>query len=336
MIEASVKKEISGLLDKTFPDTKFDEPVMLDGDASTRVYFRVKGDDQNSIIIMLADDKSGIEAFSQTTALFKQLGADTPSIYGVNGRASAIEDLTDTLLQDYIKTVSEEALVYEYQRIVDDLISFQGATLRCKDRKLPCFNLAFDKEKLTQEIEFANDYFLYKYLGAEPKQSEMAIMRDRWEMITARLAEETPTLTHRDFHSRNIMVKDKRRVWIDYQDARMGRLQYDLASLLFDPYVNLPEKAGSRLVDYYYSKLPEIIDKPPGYDQFMEIYVLSAVQRLYKALGTFGYQTAVRGVDTYVKYIPIAVNSLLRLLRSRPDLKPLAQSLSPYLASIRK
>ncbi|VAX24083.1 hypothetical protein MNBD_NITROSPINAE03-76 [hydrothermal vent metagenome] len=330
MIEASERKQISCLLDKTFPDTKFNEPVALDGDASTRIYFRVKGDDQSSIIIMLADDKSGVETFSQTTALFNRLGVDTPSIYGANGRSAAIEDLTDTLLQDYIKTVSTETLVCEYQRIVDDLISFQGAALRYKERGSPCFNRAFDQEKLTREIEFANDYFLNKYLGVKPSQSEMAVMRNQWEMITASLAKETPALAHRDLHSKNIMVKGKRRVWIDYQDARMGRLQYDLASLALDPYASLPEKTSSQLVDYYYSKLPEIIDKPPGYDQFMDIYVLSAVQRLYKALGTFGYQSTERGVDRYVEYIPAAVNSLLRLLRSRPDLKPLADTFGKY------
>ncbi len=333
MIEASERKQISGLLDKTFPDTKFDEPVMLDGDASTRVYFRVKGDDQSSIIIMLAPDKSGIEVFGQTTLLFKALGVDTPSVYGVEGRSAAIEDLTDTLLQDHVKNISTEAQVFEYQKIVDGLLSFQGAALRHKERKSPCFNRAFDKEKLTQEIEFANNYFLKKYLGLSPSHSEMAVMRDQWEMITARLAKKTPTLAHRDFHSRNIMVKGERRVWIDYQDARMGRFEYDLASLVLDPYAGLPEKTSDQLVNYYYSKLPEIIDKPPGYDDFMEIYILSAVQRLYKALGTFGYQSAIRGVDTYIEYIPIAVNSLLRLLRSRPDLKPLADTFEKYFTA---
>jgi len=334
MIEDPVEEEISALLNKTFPDIKFDQPVRLDGDASTRLYFRAKGDDQSSIIIMLADDKSGIEVFGQTTRLFKELGVDTPSVYGVEGRTAAIEDLTDTLLQDHVKNISKEAQVFEYQRILDDLLSFQGAALRHKERKSPCFNRAFDKEKLTQEVEFANDYFLDKYLGLSLSHSQMAVMRNQWERITASLGKETPALAHRDFHSRNIMIKGKRRVWIDYQDARMGRFEYDLASLLFDPYVSLPEKTSDRLVNYYYSKLPEIIDKPPGYDDFMEIYILSAVQRLYKALGTFGYQSVVRGVDTYVKYIPIAVNSLIRLLRSRPVLKPLAESLSHYLGTI--
>lgn len=330
MIENSARRAISGLLEKTFPDIKFDEPVRLDGDASTRVYFRVKRNNQVSIVIMLAPGKSGIEAFSETTVLMKELGVDAPSIYGADGRAAAIEDLSDILLQDHIKTLSEQARVSEYQRILDDLLGFQSAALRYKDKSLPCFNLAFDKEKLTQEIEFANNHFLSKYLGAKPSQSEMAIMRKLWERITARLAEETPVLAHRDFHSRNIMVKDKRRVWIDYQDARMGRFQYDLASLLLDPYTGLPEKTSDELADYYYGRLPEIMDNPPGYGEFREIYLLSGVQRLYKALGTFGYQTTERKAGAYVEYIPTAASSLITLLRSRPDLKPLAGTFEKY------
>lgn len=331
MIEASAKKEISGLLDKTFPGINFGEPAKLDGDASARVYFRVKGDNQSSIIIMLAPDEPGIEVFCETTVVFKQLGVDAPSVYGAKGRIAAIEDLADTLLQDYVKTISGQALVVEYQRVIDDLLGFQGAALRREDRRPPCFNLAFDKEKLAQEVEFANDHFMDKYLGFSPSHSDMSIMRDHWERITARLAEETPALAHRDFHSRNIMVKNNRRVWIDYQDARMGRYQYDLVSLLLDPYTGLPEKTSNQLADYYYAKLSSIIDKPPGYDDFMEIYVLSGVQRLYKALGTFGYQSTGRGVDTYVEYIPTAASSLLRLLRSRPDLEPLAHTFEKFV-----
>lgn len=324
------RKAISGLLEKTFPDIKFDEPVRLDGDASTREYFRVKGNNQVSVIIMLAPDKAGIEAFCEITVLIKEMGVDAPAIYGADGRGAAIEDLSDTLLQDHVKTLSGQARVSEYQRLIDDLLDFQSAAMCYKDRSLPCFNLAFDNEKLAQEVEFANDHFLDKYLGARPTPSDLAVMREEWSRITVRLAEETPVLAHRDFHSRNIMVKNKRRVWIDYQDARMGRFQYDLASLLLDPYAGLPEKIADDLANYYYEKLSKITDNQSDYGQFMEIYVLSGVQRLYKALGTFGYQTTTRGVDTYVEYIPTAVSSLIRLLYSRSDLKALADTFNKY------
>ena len=99
-------------------------------------------------------------------------------------------------------------------------------------------------------------------------------------------------LCHRDYHSRNLMLRDGRLYIIDFQDARLGPDTYDLVSLLRDSYVDLPEQVVDELIAYFLA----LQGRSGGRARtFRRRFDLMALQRNLKALGTFGYQTTARG-----------------------------------------
>ncbi|MGK7345692.1 MAG: aminoglycoside phosphotransferase family protein [Candidatus Nitrospinota bacterium M3_3B_026] len=307
--------------------------VPLAGDASARRYFRVFFEDGGSVVVMAAPDEESAAAFSEMTGLMRRLGADTPSILGAQGALLALEDLGDKLLQRAAAEMGEDELMAVYRRVIDDLAAFQDNAAGTMDRRHPCFRLAFDEEKLMWEAGFTGEHFLRGYLGARLSAEDESALDAEWRHVASKLAERMETLAHRDFHSRNIMLKEERLVWIDYQDARMGRRLYDLASLLYDPYVELGREARGALADYYYRKLSDKDAAPWGRGEFSLLLDFSAAQRIYKALGTYGYQSSVMGSRVYEEYIPRASRTLMEILETVPALAPLHRLLRGLLPS---
>ena len=313
---------------------KVAQVAAMAGDASTRRYFRVRFDDDSTIVVMAAPHSTDVEKFMAMTQLMRQLGADVPELGGNEGSMLVMEDLGDRMLQDSMGGMTGEMKREEYRAVIENLVRFQLAARAREDKGMECYSLKFDEEKLGFEIEFADTHFLQGYLGAAPSSADMAAMKRHWGEVVGALAGEMETLAHRDFHSRNIMTPGARRVWIDYQDARMGRMQYDLASLLLDPYVELGPELERDLAGYYYDRLAAEAAAPWSRDRFFELYHLSAAQRLYKALGTYGYQATVRKTEVYLPYIRPAMERLIRIMEADATLIHLGRLLGPHLAGL--
>jgi aminoglycoside/choline kinase family phosphotransferase len=110
-------------------------------------------------------------------------------------------------------------------------------------------------------------------------------------------------LCHRDYHSRNLMVRDGELHIIDFQDARMGPDTYDLVSLLRDSYMDITEGEADDLIAYFLAlKAGTPAERPEA--EFRRRFDVMALQRNLKALGTFGYQTITRRNPVYIQYIP--------------------------------
>jgi aminoglycoside/choline kinase family phosphotransferase len=110
---------------------------------------------------------------------------------------------------------------------------------------------------------------------------------------------------------------------VDIQDARRGPLGYDLASLVFDAYVDLDERLVSRLIERYRAALPDTPD-PVAFDASL---TLIAAQRMIKALGTFGYQASVLGRRRYLEGVPRTLSRLAYLLPRSPRTASIARHL---------
>jgi aminoglycoside/choline kinase family phosphotransferase len=144
--------------------------------------------------------------------------------------------------------------------------------------------------------------------------------------IAGRLGSLPRVLVHRDFQSQNVLVRNGQAYLIDFQGMRPGLAEYDLASLLFDPYVDLSEAERRELVDYYKRKQVEH-GRPVGND-FDETLRLCAMQRLMQALGAYGYLGLVKAHRQFLEYIPAAVKSLNGVLATIDGLQPLAAILN--------
>jgi hypothetical protein len=133
-----------------------------------------------------------------------------------------------------------------------------------------------------------------------------------------RLSAQKMVITHRDFHSRNIMVKDNKYVFIDFQDARWGIPQYDLVSLLEDCYYDLKEENRQKLKRYYYDNLDHSIHGQKTYEEFDSLYQDMTIQRVFKAVGSFCYIYNWRKDDRYLKYIGFAMEKIRRTMMDNP------------------
>jgi aminoglycoside/choline kinase family phosphotransferase len=170
---------------------------------------------------------------------------------------------------------------------------------------------------LEKECRYFVDAFLNKYLGLKIRYADYE--REFEYLAENALKHGVHGLMHRDFQSRNIMIKNDRIYFIDFQGARLGPIQYDLASLLIDPYVDLPHDIQAQLLTCTVEKLQEQMNLDTK--NFKRCYRLCCLTRNFQILGAFGYLTRVKGKMYFEKYIPAAVQTLAHNLKNQKTLK---------------
>jgi aminoglycoside/choline kinase family phosphotransferase len=312
--------------------------VPLTGDASDRRYFRVITEDADSIVIALHEGPITFATlpFANVAELFNQIPLPVPAILGHSDPTGivALQDLGDVTLQAHLGAAShaEHAALYREAVALVELLQRRGAEL-ASPRFLP-YQIAFDIEKLTWELNFFVRHFLEGYRGIMLSDREREALGAEWARIVEELAAEPRVLCHRDYHSRNLMLHRGSLHLIDFQDARMGPDTYDLVSLLRDSYVDLADVALDELIAYFLAlkKVPFSSVSPISEDEPLEFrrrFDLMALQRNLKALGTFGYQTATRRNPVYIQYIP----RTLRYVRTNFERYPRFSRLREILAS---
>jgi aminoglycoside/choline kinase family phosphotransferase len=178
----------------------------------------------------------------------------------------------------------------------------------------PFCTLAFDTEKLYQEMEFTKKYFLKMLMGLDVQSSSIETLYKKLYDVCFEISNEPRVLVHRDYHSRNLMIKNGEQIVIDFQDARMGTPLYDLVSLLEDCYYQLEAENKDKLIKYYYNTYFKTIDSQKSYEQFIRLYDLMAIQRVYKAIGSFAYIYADRKDIRYLKYIGYAFEKVRNIM----------------------
>jgi aminoglycoside/choline kinase family phosphotransferase len=215
----------------------------------------------------------------------------------------ALQDLGDLTLQAHLGAAStaEHAALYRQAVAFIHLLQRRGAELE-SDRFIP-YRIAFDVEKLTWELEFFLKHFVQGYRGAEISAASRAALAQEFSIIVEELAAEPRVLCHRDYHSRNLMLREGNLYIIDFQDARMGPDTYDLVSLLRDSYVDISDGQLDDLVAYFLALNAGTASEQDA-ATFRRRFDLMALQRNLKALGTFGYQTITRSNPVYIQYMP--------------------------------
>jgi aminoglycoside/choline kinase family phosphotransferase len=323
----------------------------LAGDASTRRYYRVRmgpGSPVPSLILMeyLDDVPPGRELpFVNVYRYLRKAGVPVPEIYHAETEARLLylEDAGDTMLEEVVNSArSADEFLPLYQRCMEILVRVQWDGTRSLDQDAIPSRLAFDVRKFAEEIDFFFENAVRKYGGIVLSESEQRALEDLFLPFLIKLAELPRVLTHRDYHSRNIMVipcgegkaPPDLRV-LDFQDARMGNVFYDLCSLLRDSYVTLPEKAVDELVYGYRhlapAKLRGMGGDPGSFSYHLDV---SALQRNVKAIGTFGNQAYNLGKRFYLRFLPPTVAHLSSNFERNPRMKPLARKLLPILSEL--
>ncbi len=284
--------------------------MALPGDASMRKYYRIIHSTGKTLIVMDRGFpfRSSEDPFLLIQIFFQQHGIPVPNIDHIDESNGLIvlEDLGDKTLQSVFLESEEEALKI-YTQTLDILLRLQRDCTQSRDKSCPAFSIRFDTSKFLEELIFFKENFLEKFKGITISPTEEAILEKSFLQLAAILSKEPTVMTHRDFHSRNLMISNNRVVVIDFQDARLGLSEYDLASLLRDAYIELPEHYIESYIKEYYSAmgLPRSV-----WEYHRNLFGLMCLQRNLKALGTFGFQSYARGKHHYKQYIPILARHL--------------------------
>jgi hypothetical protein len=306
---ASIVKNVAADLGDIFTIEK------LAGDASTRTYYRIFFQDRQTAVAMVSQNPGSSEEslFLHIQGYLENLALPVPKILAHNPTKGIVilEDLGDDLLESVISHRSDSEIKDVYRLAIDTLVNLQRTTSRSQSR-CSAFDLAFDENKLMWEMDFFMDHFVLGWANERPPKSAISEMTTFFRKICSELSSEPRIFTHRDYHSRNLIFKDNRFFMIDFQDARLGPAQYDLASLLRDSYVSLSEVLVEDLLKFYMEQADYLIDHDS--EHFRRIFDIMSLQRNIKALGTFGYQVAVRGSLRYLSSIPRTAGAISRNL----------------------
>ncbi|MGZ8947330.1 MAG: aminoglycoside phosphotransferase family protein [Methylococcaceae bacterium] len=281
-------------------------------DASFRRYFRIKVPDGQFIVMDAPPEKENIEPFIRVAGLLAGSQVNVPTILQQN--------LTDgfLLLEDFgsqcfLDQLNADNATTLYESALDTLFKLQSYTT-IQDCKLPVYN-----EPLFQrELGIFEDWFLNELL-------DIQISASLWKSVCTILinsALEQPIIcVHRDYHSRNLMVlHDDSPGVIDFQDAVIGPITYDLVSLLRDCYIAWPNQQVELWMNHYYERLlqAELIACTPAC--FKRWFDLMGIQRHLKAIGIFSRLHLRDGKSSYLNDIPRTLNYVTTICANYPEL----------------
>jgi aminoglycoside/choline kinase family phosphotransferase len=271
-------------------------------DASFRRYFRItlaapwRG--HATLIVMDAPPpKEDCQPFVRVAHLLSAAGLHAPAVLA--------EDLTRgfLLLSDlgdrtYLAALDATSAPKLYSDATDALIRWQHAT---RDGELP----PYDEVLLTRELNLFPDWYIARHLGRELSGEESATLAETFRLILDNNLAQPRVYVHRDYHARNLMVTDPNPGVLDFQDAVLGPVTYDLVSLLRDAYIAWDEERQIDWVVRYWERARKT-GLPVGDDfgTFWRDFEWMGVQRQLKVLGIFARLAYRDGKRAYIGDMP--------------------------------
>lgn len=306
---------------------KLEEIDKLTGDASTRRYYRIFSDKDSYVVCLdnAFNDNLENHPFMAVQQFLEKNNVRVPQIIDHNLSKGYLleEDLGDTTLLQHLAEIKSSKDEFEiYKIVIDQLLELHRIPASEVFNK-NLFQLKFDYNKYMDETRFTFKYF-FNFFNKCNDDSLIRELELLLEPVMQRLAMQKMVITHRDFHSRNIMVKNEKFIFIDFQDARWGIPQYDLVSLLEDCYYDISEENRTKLKRYYFDNLDPNIHGQKNFEEFEALYQDMTIQRVFKAVGSFCYIYNWRKDDRYLKYIGFAMEKIRRVMMDNPrylDLK---------------
>jgi aminoglycoside/choline kinase family phosphotransferase len=257
-------------------------------------------------------------AFLEFTRHFREHGLAVPEIYAEDAAEGAYleEDLGETTLFQFLSEhragaeIAPEA-VSAYRKVVEALPRFQVEAGRDLNYKVCYPRSSFDRQSIAWDLNYFKYYFL-KLAGVP--FNEQALEEDFERLTKLLLSAERGYFLYRDFQSRNVMLREGKPYFLDYQGGRQGALQYDIASLLFDAKAELPPELRGELLDHYLEALAEFI--PVERAEFLEHYYAYVYVRIMQALGAYGFRGFYERKAHFLQSVPYALRNLRWLLHN--------------------
>lgn len=341
-MELRIKDQLIRLFESHFKEevTFFE---LLPASGSYREYARLKSAGHQVIAAYNQDIKEN-QAFLEFSAHFRNKNIPVPQIYAVNNTVDCYlqEDLGNTTLFDFLSETREKEgfsikIVDEYKKVLRELPRIQLVAGKDIDYSVCYPREAFDKQSMMWDLNYFKYYFLKL---AKVPFDEQALEDDFQTFSDYLLAVDNNAFLYRDFQSRNVMLKDGKVYFIDYQGGRRGALQYDLASLLYDAKANIPEAERDELLEFYLDELMQY--KHVDREKFKSLFDGYVLIRIMQAMGAYGFRGFYEKKEHFLKSIPFALKNLETLLVKNtiqvklPELLKVLKAVtdSPFLRSI--
>lgn len=306
-------------------------------DASFRRYFRMDGRYQGrpaQLILMDAPpEKENIQPFIAIDRLLQSAGLHVPAIW-CDDPGQGFLLCTDLGSVTYAQALAglghdPQACATLYADAAQALVRLQAFSLAHAQDPAVKALAPYDHGRLMQEMRLFDEWYLGRHrsitLGPKEKEQLLAI----YELIAAQCLKQPTVIVHRDYHSRNLMVtEDNNPGILDFQDAVMGPITYDLVSLLRDAYVEWPEETQIDWTIGYWEKarragLPVAAD----FADFWRDIEWMGLQRHLKVLGIFARLHHRDGKNNYLKDLPLVMRYAMLVARRYSGLGPLAKLL---------
>jgi hypothetical protein len=287
-------------------------------DASFRRYFRANQHGKTAIVMDAPPDKEDSTPFLDVTRRLLQAGVNAPDILAQNLAEGflLLQDFGDTPLLKQLDPVSVD---YHYRDALQELLRLQVANTD----DLPLYN----GDRLMAEMELMPEWFLRTHLQLDEADIPSALIEHTLQQISYEVRRQPVTFVHRDYHSRNLMLTpDGELGVIDYQDAVLGPMTYDLVSLLRDCYVVWPEQRVTRWALGFHKQAISAGNIPPTDEHsFLRWFDLTGLQRHIKVLGIFSRLNHRDGKSAYLNDLPLVLSYVLTVGARHPETAALVE-----------
>lgn len=301
---------------------------VIEKGGSGRLFVRVseRGGDRSLIAMHYELDRADNPRFASITDFLNRhhIGAPAIAARREDLRLLWVEDLGETDLGNLAGTCWETSRRPAYESALRTVFPLHCVTEDAAPDDLPELERPFDESL----YEWERNYFLTHYVERFHSPEIAAALREDPSLAALghELAGHRRSLVHRDFQSTNVMLRDGGSFLIDYQGLRWGLPEYDLASMVYDPYSVFTPEETADLIDFYFS-----LKQEAGHAESRQDYerrlVQCAMQRLMQALGAYGFLGEVKEKREFLAHIPVAKARLLELSRKDGGLTVLSDLL---------
>lgn len=295
------------------------EPIVKGG--SGRKFWRVHVAGQSLILVRYTAEREENRYFVAIAQFLARVGVRVPRVdfHDETEGVILMEDAGEDDLWSH-RADPWPARRALYQRTLDEAHVLHTRAHLVEGR--PHLQQEFDAALYKWEQDYFIEHCLGRHFGIGAQEIAEHLDRARLSQIAEHLAAQPRCLVHRDFQSQNVIIRNGAACLIDFQGLRPGLAQYDVASLLLDPYVSLTADERVELLAHYLSGL--LGPGRPGEDEWKALYDLCAMQRLMQALGAYGKLGHKDGRTHFLAHVPVAVPRLREVLGRIAGMEKLA------------
>ena len=295
--------------------------ITVSGDASFRRYFRFELQGKPLVVVDAPPPQENCHSFVAIAQYWHSQGIHTPEVLAVDFELGfmCLEDFGDQLLRPLLD--DKKAANQYYQQALTDLVAVQKLS---NTSQLP----RYDDALLMREQMLLKDWLIGEHLQLQLSSDEAQLLDDVFHLLSESAQQQLQVTVHRDYHSRNLMLLPDQNIgMIDFQDAVLGPVTYDVASLLKDCYIAWPRQQQLQWLEHWAQQAKSAGLELPEQKQLIRDFDLISMQRHFKAAGIFARLNHRDGKPGYMADIPRTLGYAIEVCQLYPEFEKLGEFL---------